>query len=415
MERLRFGQWWVIGELGQGRQGVVYAVRANADEHARNQDLERYLGALRTLLAAAGVSSDDADVARDTVRQSMAKLASGRDASPLGALKRLHVRTGSEGDKARRRFEQEIEALSLLKGAPGIIELLDHDASDVPWIVTRLYPGGTLAGAIERYQGKALAALSALRPLVSATSMLHQREYVHRDVKPANIFLDEDERLVLGDFGIVFSPEGDRPTSAHERVGTRDWMPPWYHTGERIDAVKPDFDVFALGKVLWCMVAGRAVLPYWNWASEKNNLETLFSDSANEMRIVNGILERTVVGEEQRERCYSSATELLDAIDQAIERIERGGQTLRPGVERRCLVCGQGTYEPRHNGDLLLLGLPLLERWPRIQALAEVYSTQNRATVRVERCTTCGHLQFFNFRDGVSPEAWGADGQSGKT
>jgi len=82
-----------------------------------------------------------------------------------------------------------------------------------------------------------------------------------------NIFIARDGRLVLGDFGIVFF-EGntDRITESLERVGTRDWMPPWAHTGLRIDDVKPTFDVSCLGRVLWAMLSGRDFLPFWYWA-----------------------------------------------------------------------------------------------------------------------------------------------------
>ena len=49
-------------------------------------------------------------------------------------------------------------------------------------------------------------------PIVDALASIHQKGLVHRDVKPGNIFVSDQDRLVLGDFGIVF------PTEAEDRL-----------------------------------------------------------------------------------------------------------------------------------------------------------------------------------------------------
>ena len=52
-----------------------------------------------------------------------------------------------------------------------------------------------------------------------------------RDIKPQNLLLGSAGQLVLGDFGIVFLEQDNRPTELLERVGSRNWMAPWAHTG----------------------------------------------------------------------------------------------------------------------------------------------------------------------------------------
>ncbi len=104
--------------------------------------------------------------------------------------------------------------------------------------------------------------MKAFRPLVEGVAKLHERGFVHRDIKPQNIFIDANGNLVLGDFGIVFfdDPAHTRLSATFENVGSRDWMPGWAYS-VRIEAVKPAFDVFSLGKVLWAMISTKPVLP----------------------------------------------------------------------------------------------------------------------------------------------------------
>jgi len=53
-------------------------------------------------------------------------------------------------------------------------------------------------------------------------------------------------------------------------------LAPWLDVKHRVDDVKPTADVFALGKVLWWMVSGDAMLPFWYFDREQYNLERRF-------------------------------------------------------------------------------------------------------------------------------------------
>jgi serine/threonine protein kinase len=107
-------------------------------------------------------------------------------------------------------------------------------------------PGGTLEDKPTAFKGDAFSALKAIRPVVAALSRLHKDKMVLRDIKPANVFF-ENNCLVLGDFGIAFSPTHvDRITTPNERVGPRDYMPGWANIGMRFEDVEPNFDVYML-------------------------------------------------------------------------------------------------------------------------------------------------------------------------
>jgi hypothetical protein len=74
-------------------------------------------------------------------------------------------------------------------------------------------------------------------------------------------FVGDRVKLILGDFGIVFLPnQPERLSVTGESVGPHDFMPPWVYLDEQPGPINPNFDVYMLGKVLWCMVAGKLKL-----------------------------------------------------------------------------------------------------------------------------------------------------------
>jgi serine/threonine protein kinase len=402
----QIGNWLTVCELGRGGQGVVYKVKTRDQERARQTLVAQFLHAIRDVDQA--TSPDALTHLYESVDHSLAALVAEAPAASYAAAKVLHFDRTDRSSQAKQRFAMEIEALTVLKGRPGILELLDSNL-DAGWMVTRFCSGGTLANSAARFKNNALASLRALRPVIAAVTELHARQFVHRDIKTANILIDEYGELVLGDFGIVFKESDNRPTEQLERVGSRDWMPPWYQTGGRVEDVKPDFDVYALGKVLWSMVAGRGVLPLWYWDRDQYKLENLVDADLHAMKIVNRLLASTVV--EDRNACLSSAAELLVAADNAITQLGSNGSRFHATIRRRCIVCRQGDYVPIRNGKLGMLAFPDRQYWRLVKSIPDLYtSPESRVTLRLERCEHCGHVEFFSFKDGDTPPAWVEDG-----
>ena len=128
--------------------------------------------------------------------------------------------------------------------------------------MTEYCDGGPLENHLPTFRGNAKVALTSFRSLVETVVRLHREKIVHRDIKPQNIFVRDRYQLILGDFGVVFLPNRPhRLTTKNESVGPYDYMPQWAALGERLETVEPNFDVYMLGKVLWCMVSGRLRLP----------------------------------------------------------------------------------------------------------------------------------------------------------
>jgi serine/threonine protein kinase len=116
---------------------------------------------------------------------------------------------------ARRQLELEVELHSeAARAAPAgtVIELwLAFDDAQHRHVIMELAGRGTLrdvpARALQRLPEAALRDAVA-RPMLSALAALHARGVVHRDVKPENLFLADDGRLLLGDFGLALRPGG---------------------------------------------------------------------------------------------------------------------------------------------------------------------------------------------------------------
>jgi len=157
------------------------------------------------------------------------------------------MRPRDEGAEAR--FLREAEAVCAVDH-PGVVEMLDAGrASDGTWYaVFELLEGDDLETLLEAGEVSPLALVRLAVQLLEALAAVHAAGYVHRDVKPANVFLDNDptgdERVKLLDFGIA---ERMGPTGAPalgNRVGTLEYMSPEQAEGLDVDGRA---DVWSVG------------------------------------------------------------------------------------------------------------------------------------------------------------------------
>ncbi len=139
---------------------------------------------------------------------------------------------------------------------PTVVRVYDVvDDGTKSWIVMELVSGPSLAEAI-REQGPLPAAyvatvgLAVLRALRAA----HAAQILHRDVKPSNVLLADDGRIVLTDFGVA-TVEGDPTlTTSGMLIGSPSYMAPERARGMRPG---PESDLWSLGATLYAAVEGR--------------------------------------------------------------------------------------------------------------------------------------------------------------
>lgn len=153
------------------------------------------------------------------------------------------------------RFAQEARMLANLQH-PHILPVFDYGQADgYSYIVMPFIGHGTLADLL---QGQPLPLPDIDRILTQTASALdfaHGRGLIHRDIKPSNILLDEQNNVLLGDFGIAKLYEGTAVfTRTGTILGTPAYMSPEQGSGQPVDYRS---DIYSLGVVLYEMTTGR--------------------------------------------------------------------------------------------------------------------------------------------------------------
>jgi tRNA A-37 threonylcarbamoyl transferase component Bud32 len=168
------------------------------------------------------------------------------------ALKVLHESHARRPEVVQRFLDEASRAAGL--NHPGIVHINEVDEyNGQPFIAMDYLPGGTLA---QRLHDKPLpmeAALLILEQLAAALDYAHKRNLIHRDVKPANILFNEDDRAVLVDFGLVKSLIDSGYTVDGTSLGTPQYMSPEQAQGGSVDARS---DVYVFGIVAYEMLTG---------------------------------------------------------------------------------------------------------------------------------------------------------------
>ena len=161
----------------------------------------------------------------------------------------------SHSDSAQR-FLREARILARFRH-PNIVQVYDAGhASGLFYYVMDYVQGETLAERLGRSPPLRLEDVVQLGvDLLNALEAVHRLGITHRDVKPSNVFL-QDDRALLGDFGVAkISPEVDSAlTFPGQRVGTPAYMAPEQGVGGE---VTPRTDLYAVGMVLYEAVTGR--------------------------------------------------------------------------------------------------------------------------------------------------------------
>jgi formylglycine-generating enzyme required for sulfatase activity len=181
------------------------------------------------------------------------------------ALKVLHPFWSNDPGFAAR-FTREAQAAAGLHH-PNIVSVHEAGAAEGQLYIAMAYlPGQTLRDLLAAEGALSLErALPILAQVADALDYAHEQGMVHRDVKPANIIVEERGRKVqasLLDFGLVKATEGGTVlTSQGTLLGSPEYMAPEQADPERATQVGPAADRYALGIVAYHMLTGRVPFP----------------------------------------------------------------------------------------------------------------------------------------------------------
>ncbi|GAA1363283.1 serine/threonine-protein kinase [Streptomyces beijiangensis] len=209
-QRVVAGRYRLLSQLGQGGMGIVW--------RARDEVLGR-------------------EVAVKEVRAP--------GVLPSGDVHRLYDRLEREAWAAARITHRNVVT---------VYDVASHDGR--PWIVMELVRGLSLSDVLDADgplppQRAAHIGAEVLAALRSA----HEAGVLHRDVKPGNVLIGNDGRVVLTDFGIAMVEGTSALTMTGELIGSPDYLAPERALGR---AASPASDLWALGVLLYVTVEGSA-------------------------------------------------------------------------------------------------------------------------------------------------------------
>ncbi|HEU5348861.1 MAG TPA: protein kinase [Ktedonobacterales bacterium] len=178
----------------------------------------------------------------------------GREVAVKVLDRRLADRSGF-----RERFLREARVAAALDH-PNIVPLFDFgEENGILYLVMPYVSGGSLQDELSRTPLPMSEVVTYGTQLTDALAYAHKRNLVHRDVKPANILIHSDGRLMLSDFGLAkILDSGLQPAVArnHPDAGTPEYMAP-----EQIEGrTEARSDLYGLGVVLYLLMTGQ--LPF---------------------------------------------------------------------------------------------------------------------------------------------------------
>src|SRR5438552_18359928 len=248
------------------------------------------------------------------------------------ALKILPADVAAHPDRMKR-FVQEAKAASALNH-PNIVTIHEIDESgSTHFIATEFIDGQTLRDRLHHSPPDLTQALDIAIQVAAALVAAHKAGIIHRDFKPENIMVRNDDQVKVVDFGLakLIQPEASEfdsstPTALQNKtesgtiMGTIAYMSPEQARGVSLD---PRTDIWSLGVVLYEMIAGRS--PFAAETSSDTVVAILQNEpqslvSANAPEELDWILTKALTKE--REDRYQTAREMLKDLRRLRQRLD---------------------------------------------------------------------------------------------
>src|ERR1700756_68469 len=216
-----------------------------------------------------------------------------------------------------QRFKQELILARQITDR-NVIRIFDLGEAEGTKFITMEYVEGESLYQILRRQGKIPVpeAVNIMRQMLSGLQAAHREGVIHRDLKPGNIMRDAQGRVVVMDFGLARSLEGDGMTRTGTMMGTMEYMSPEQAQAKELDARS---DIFTVGLICYEMLTGK--MPFHADSAVASLLRRMKERAAPPSdwdasipQPVSELVSRCL--ERDRAHRWQSAQEILDRIDE---------------------------------------------------------------------------------------------------
>lgn len=292
----------------------------------------------------------------------------------------------ASNSSARRRFAREAQAAAAVIHH-NVIPIYNVESEEkFPYLVMQFVGGGSLQGKVESEGPLSVeAALRIAKQTSAALSAAHEQGLVHRDVKPANILLDENvERVLLSDFGLARAVDDASFTRTGIVAGTPHYMSPEQAMG---NAIGCSSDQFSLGCVIYFMLTGHSPFRATTAMGVLNRICQTAHRPLNQVnpsvpievcKLVDRLLAK------RPEDRFESVNQVELQIDQLLFAIQSGKLSLRSPVGTRVArsVSGLNRMAKIVAVTLLLTGI-VIAAWPWMPNLIRTNSQEPQGEITV--------------------------------
>ncbi len=238
---------------------------------------------------------------------------------------------------ARKRFTREARAAAAVSHDHVVPIYAIEEANNPPYLVMQFVAGRSLQERIDRTGPLELKEILRIgMQAAQGLAAAHAQGLVHRDVKPANILLENGvERVKITDFGLARAADDASVTASGVIAGTPQYMAPEQARGEAIDHRA---DLFSLGSVLYAMCTGR---PPFRASTTMGVIRQVSEEAARPVREINpdvpdalvAVIER--LHEKDPARRYQSAAEVAEVLGRLLAQAQQPGGLPRTAAPRR--------------------------------------------------------------------------------
>lgn len=236
--------------------------------------------------------------------------------------------------EAVKRFQREAQSAAAVHHDHVVTIHAVDESHRPPFIVMQFIEGQTLQQKLDREGALELRQILRIGSQMAAgLAAAHKHGLIHRDVKPANVLLENGvERVKITDFGLARAADDLDMTQTGVIAGTPQYMSPEQAKGEPIDTRS---DLFSLGSVLYSMCTGR---PAFRADNTMAVMRHVCDDAPRAIREVNReiphwleAIVNKLLAKNPAER-FQSAAEVAELLGQHLAHLQNPAQVVRPAT-----------------------------------------------------------------------------------